>query len=157
MRFEQRKRPAHQPVFETLNTSTILFVTLCTKKRSPGLATPHVHHVLLSAWSSATNWVVGRYMIMPSHIHFFCAPRFFPCEPLRKWVSYWKRIFSQQWTDHAQPPEWHRDLWDTQLRRNESYIEKWNYVRMNPVRANLVAHPDAWPYQGELSFLPWIE
>ena len=41
------------------------------------------------------------------------------------------------------------------LRRDESYSEKWDYVRMNPVRAGLIADPDRWPYQGILNELPW--
>ena len=41
------------------------------------------------------------------------------------------------------------------LRRDESYSEKWDYVRMNPVRAGLTADPDHWPYQGALNELRW--
>jgi hypothetical protein len=41
------------------------------------------------------------------------------------------------------------------LRRGENYSDKWEYVRMNPVRAGLVADPDEWPYQGVLNELRW--
>lgn len=41
------------------------------------------------------------------------------------------------------------------MRSAESYDAKWEYVRANPVRAGLVADPDDWPYQGEISILPW--
>ena len=41
------------------------------------------------------------------------------------------------------------------LRQNESYSEKWDYVRKNPVRAGLIADPDHWPYQGVLNELDW--
>ena len=155
--FNTRTRPAHQPVFEHLDTSALLF-------------RHHLHRQSLSdsgigSHASGTRVGVGIYKQMVcwplchyafSH-PFFCAPSTFPCEPLRKWIGYWKRIFSREWSDNTPPPKWHRDLWDTQLRHGESYREKWEYVRMNPVRAKLVAHPDEWPYQGELSVLPWIE
>jgi putative transposase len=36
------------------------------------------------------------------------------------------------------------------LRNDESYSQKWEYVRENPVRAGLVVRADEWPYQGEL-------
>jgi hypothetical protein len=36
------------------------------------------------------------------------------------------------------------------LRSDESYAEKWNYVRENPVRAGLVRNASEWPYQGEI-------
>ena len=41
------------------------------------------------------------------------------------------------------------------LRQNESYSEKWDYVRHNPVRAGLANDADTWPYQGELNELRW--
>jgi putative transposase len=47
------------------------------------------------------------------------------------------------------------DFWDTQLRRQAHYNEKWEFVRENPVRAGLVHDPDDWPYQGELNHLWW--
>ena len=39
------------------------------------------------------------------------------------------------------------------MRDDESYTEKWIYVRENPVRAGLVARADDWPYQGEFVFI----
>ena len=55
------------------------------------------------------------------------------------------------------PPLWQRDCWDRQLRTGESYAQKWEYVRNNPVRKGLVANADDWPYQGELNVLEWHE
>ena len=40
-------------------------------------------------------------------------------------------------------------LFDHVLRSEESYGEKWLYVRDNPVRAGLVDDASDWPYQGE--------
>jgi hypothetical protein len=48
-----------------------------------------------------------------------------------------------------------RDAWDTRLRRDENYHDKWEYVRANPVRSGLAVCPEAWPYQGRMSILPW--
>ena len=36
------------------------------------------------------------------------------------------------------PPHWQKGLFDHVLRSGESYDEKWDYVRENPVRAGLV-------------------
>jgi putative transposase len=41
-------------------------------------------------------------------------------------------------------------LFDHVLRSDESYDEKWNYVKENPVRAGLVQIASEWPYQGEI-------
>ena len=50
---------------------------------------------------------------------------------------------------------WQRDHWDTQLRRGESYDEKWEYIRNNPVRHGYVNNADDWPFQGVLNELRW--
>jgi len=36
------------------------------------------------------------------------------------------------------------------LRGGESYAQKWQYVRENPVRAGLVTRPEDWPYFGRV-------
>ena len=45
---------------------------------------------------------------------------------------------------------WQRRFFDHVLRSDESYAQKWNYVRDNPVRAGLVAKAEDWPYAGEI-------
>lgn len=41
-------------------------------------------------------------------------------------------------------------FFDHVLRSHESYSQKWEYVRTNPVRAHLSKTPEEWPYQGEI-------
>jgi len=45
---------------------------------------------------------------------------------------------------------WQPGFFDHVLRSDESYNEKWNYVKENPVRAGLVQIASEWPYQGEI-------
>jgi putative transposase len=45
---------------------------------------------------------------------------------------------------------WQPGFFDHLLRTDESYGQKWEYVRMNPVRTGLVSTPEEWPYQGEI-------
>ena len=101
----------------------------------------------------ARAWRVGRYVIMPDHVHLFCAPA--DDVSLGRWVQFWKAMVSRWWPVPTQRPVWQRDHWDTQLRSPERYDEKWEYVRGNPVRAGFVADADAWPFQGELCRLEW--
>jgi hypothetical protein len=62
-------------------------------------------------------------------------------------------MLKQALAKHIAPPDkspiWQRGFFDHVLRSDESYAEKWNYVRANPVRAGLVNDPD-WPYAGEI-------
>lgn len=147
----QRSRPVHLPAFDSGNRAIIVFLTVCTKDRAPLLANRGIHEIILKSWQAAKHWRVGRYVIMPDHVHLFCAPATTPAEPLAGWVSFWKRMTSRA----AGANLWQRDFWDTQLRRHESYAAKWNYVRENPVRAGLVARAEAWAFQGELNSLAW--
>ncbi len=154
-RFPTRKRLAHPPVLTGGNRSVIVFLTVCSRDRRPVLACDDAHHSLRMAWTQAAWWSVGRYVVMPDHVHMFCAPSTYPPEPLRNWVRYWKSLVSKSWPRQAERPLWQADAWDTQLRRGESYEAKWLYVRENPVRAGCVSQPADWPYQGEIHVLPW--
>jgi hypothetical protein len=45
-------------------------------------------------------------------------------------------------------PHWQRGFFDHVLRSEESYGEKWQYVRENLVRAGLVKNWQDWPFLG---------
>jgi hypothetical protein len=47
-------------------------------------------------------------------------------------------------------PHWQKTFFDHLLGSSESYSEKWNYVRENPVRAGLVKAAAEWPFMGEI-------
>ena len=142
---------------ERHNRSTIIFITVCTKDRRPLLANPVCHNFLVTWWRQADRWLVGNYVILPDHLHLFCAPGSFPEMPLSAWVAYWKNGVARNWPGEKSGPIWQRDFWDTQLRIGESYKSKWEYVRQNPVRHNLTEFAEAWPYQGGLHLLDWNE
>jgi REP-associated tyrosine transposase len=119
-----------------------------------------MHAICLEVWSNAESlygWKVGRYVIMPDHVHFFCAPnRDF--QHLETFMGKWK-----EWTAkyaHRRHglwmPLWQAEFFDHMLRSNDSYEEKWNYVVQNPVRAGLVDTPSNWPYQGEVNDLRYL-
>lgn len=146
-----RKHPA-KGVQVSLSEPTIVFLTVCTEKRHPWVASAAAHALLLDAWKAADRWLVGRYVLMPDHVHLFCAPGDIETK-LEQWVRFWKSHVSRHSPDPAW--RWQANFWDTRLRRGENYTEKWEYVRENPVRAGLAATQDAWPYQGVIHELRW--
>ena len=152
-----RKTPAHLPVFEMHNRAVIVYLTVCTEKRKPILARDEAHALLVSAWRRAGTWTVGRYIIMPDHVHLFCSPARRDYPALKKWVQYWKALVSMEWPWLEDQTVWQKSFWDTQLRRGDNYSDKWKYVCRNPVRAGLCAMPEDWPYQGEMNILRWHE
>jgi putative transposase len=151
----QRKRPAHFPTVTLGFRSIIIFLTVCTRHRRPLLANDEAAGLILEAWQAANFWHVGRYVIMPDHIHLFCAPNTFPPRPLGKWIEFWRNQVTRAWPNRAHIPIWQREFWDRQLRRSESYAEKWQYVSNNPVRHAYVRRAEDWLYQGELNVLEW--
>ena len=155
MSVRERKGLPHFSSFESNNQSIIQYVTCTVANRRRVLAAADVHGLIVAVWRIADHWLIGRYVIMPDHIHFFCAPAVFPPTPLGRWMEFWRSRASKEWPRPEEKPIWQRDFFDRQLRSGESYSEKWNYIRENPVRAGLVASCTNWAYQGELYVLPW--
>jgi len=93
--------------------------------------------------------MVGRYVIMPDHAHFFAAPVHENQNALSVVIGRWK-----EWTAKrlAQGPIWQPEFFDHLLRSAESRSEKWDYIRENPVRAGLVQRADDWPFSGSVHF-----
>ncbi len=149
-----RKHPIHLAPLEVHNRSIIVFVTVCTAKRRKVLTSPSAREAIVAAWKSATAWLVGRYVIMPDHVHFFCSPNGIGAPSLEAWIRFWKSVVTRSLGEPG-GSIWQRHHWDRQLRRGESYGEKWQYVCRNPVRHGLVRDADEWPYQGELNELRW--
>jgi hypothetical protein len=90
-----RKRPAHFPSVTVGFRSIIIFLTVCTRHRKPLLANDETARLIVESWQTANFWRVGRYVIMPDHIHLFCAPNTFPPQPLKKWIEYWRNHVTQ--------------------------------------------------------------
>jgi len=150
-RFPDRKQPAHG-VHYVEGQPTIVFDAVCTKDRKQWLANDGVHLLLREVWSKATVWLVGRYLIMPDHIHLFAALAIDQIE-FKNWSKFWKSNFTQR-----HKVDEHRGQtsdWDTRMRTLEQYEEKWNYVRMNPVRQGLVERSEDWPFQGVQHYWRW--
>ncbi|NIL97820.1 MAG: hypothetical protein GTO62_12025, partial [Planctomycetales bacterium] len=101
-----------------------------------------VHEICVEVWRNGEQlygWYVGRYVLMPDHVHFFCTPSTDQTR-LQTFVGKWK-----EWTakyaagrHHIEMPLWQSQFFDHVLRSDESYEEKWQYIRDNPRRAGLV-------------------
>jgi putative transposase len=83
---------------------------------------------------------------MPDHVHLFVQGSL--DFVLAQWVRLLKRDLSN--VIPIDRPHWQNGFFDHLIRNSESYAQKWEYVRENPVRAGLVVTAEAWPYQGEL-------
>ena len=69
---------------------------------------------------------------------------------LGSWVGRLKQALAKHIALAAAAPMWQRGFFDRVLGSDESYSQKWNYVRENPVRAGLVKNANDWRYAGEI-------
>jgi REP element-mobilizing transposase RayT len=126
----------------------LYFVTFNTHERRTFLANACVHEALIRfAHKGEMQGIgVGRYVIMPEHVHLFVRGNL--DFSLKQWVRLLKRVLSKRIS--SAPPHWQSGFFDHLIRHSESYAEKWEYVRQNPVRAGLVQNAEEWPWQGEI-------
>ncbi len=127
--------------------TAIWFVTVLSQERLPWIALSNVQHSLQAAWLITPEWRVGHYLLMPSVLHFFCAP----CQagaPFDAWMRAWQRRFVQRAASSAW--RWQSDHWDCRLGPEECYGGRWEFLRHHPVREGIVSAPEEWPHQGRL-------
>jgi REP-associated tyrosine transposase len=150
-----RRPPRLQELFS--NRQPFYFVTFNTYKRLHLLARPEIHDAFrdFCCWAEERGIAAGRYVLMPDHVHLFV----FISEQditLEKWIQSLRSVIGKKLIRLGiEKPHWQEGFFDHLLRSSESYSEKWEYVRMNPVRAGLSKIPEDWPYQGEIMSLPF--
>ncbi len=93
-------------------------------------------------------------MLMPDHLHLFVALG--DLLTLSEWMKALKNSLSKSLrTLGIASPHWQKGFFDHVLRSSESYSQKWEYVRDNPVRAGFVRSWQDWPYCGEVCQLEY--
>jgi putative transposase len=141
----------------------IYFVTCCTAGRAPILNNNQVHEAFrkFAAIGVQRDIYVGRYVLMPDHLHAFV--RFgagysvgvrslnSECSAVSSWMKSLKNALSKTLNERSFPaPHWQKGFFDHVLRSSESYHHKWLYVAENPVRHGLVSHREIWEFGGEI-------
>jgi putative transposase len=124
----------------------IYFVTACTVERRKSLAHPAVHKALIEFANDgpAHGAWLGRYVLMPDHLHAFVALDDEKIT-LGKWMKSLKNTLSKTLRARKiSSPHWQKTFFDHVLRTSESYTEKWEYVHANPARAGLVQRAEDW-------------
>ena len=167
----------------------VFFITTGTHQRQPILANAKIVSILVEEWTQALQlhgWAIGRYVVMPNHVHFFCAPVTGVnasvagigdpghkggdpghkdgnpgYKDLSGFIQQWKQWTSKRIIRECSPdgpsglqrfaaPIWQAEFFDHLIRSQDSYRQKWDYVRQNPVRAGLVKNPEDWLWQGQI-------
>jgi REP element-mobilizing transposase RayT len=103
----------------------IYFITTCVANRRPLLANVSAHEILREEWAGLRarhGWAVGRYVVMPDHVHFFVAPE--PASPkqLKTVIGKWKEWTAKRVLRAADgtAPLWQPEFFDHLVRSDES-------------------------------------
>src|SRR5690348_4231108 len=101
---------SHLPHLRPFQKQPIVFLTVCAHERRPILANEHAHTVMRSIWTMAAGlygWFVGRYVVMPDHVHLFVRAAS-DARPMARWIQAWKSLSSRAITvrTNCEPPIW---------------------------------------------------
>jgi REP element-mobilizing transposase RayT len=138
-------------------STPIYFLTACAAGRRSVLANRTALDCLTEIWRKSAlfdGWLVGRFVLMPDHVHVFASPAV-EAKDRQAWLKVWKSLSARRLMKEfgVAAPFWQSDTFDHILRSAESYTQKWDYVRNNPVRAGHVIRPEDWPWSGEIHSL----
>ncbi|HYU45746.1 MAG TPA: hypothetical protein VEK84_06165 [Terriglobales bacterium] len=141
----RRDLPHHQ------KADCVLFVTFCklTKDPLPEAARSLVLQHCLHDHGSKLRMHVA--VVMPEHVHLLLTPlrdeRGWPY-PLRNLLKLIKGTSARSVNKFLgrEGPVWQEESFDRVLRSWESFEEKREYIRQNPVRRRLVERPDDYPW-----------
>jgi REP element-mobilizing transposase RayT/mono/diheme cytochrome c family protein len=139
----QRKKLPHERPLWLRPEDEIFFITVCCTPRGKNqLCYSKIASAIFDSveFRNRNNiWYARLVCLMLDHLHALIS---FPYErPMKQIIVDWKRFLATELKI-----EWQRDFFDHRLRKEESYREKADYIRANPVRAGLVTQPEEWPY-----------
>jgi putative transposase len=145
------------------------YLTICVEGRQKVLANENIYQRFVSFLLDSPQryrWWPKQFMLMPDHVHLIVHQGQAPIA-LGQWIKALKAVvglsrFSGPSRQQAfcRPGaltgrtawHWQTGFFDHVLRSQESEDEKWQYIYMNPVRADLVNRPEDWPYGGEIIY-----
>jgi len=137
------KPPRLSLIFQRFN-APVYFVTFNTHTRTRLLAKPEVHKAFVTYCRRAADFRigVGRYVIMPDHIHLFVCFGVGCTTTLSTWVKGLKRELDRVLLSMGHQPVklpgqklssfWQPGFDDHLLRSDESYAAKWDYCTRIP-------------------------
>ena len=121
----------------------VFFITInCAVRGENSLDLPEVAKPLLDGmkvYQEQQKWWIHLALVMPDHLHMLTTLGIQYAMPktISDWKRYWARRLGIKWQD---------DFFDHRIRSEEQYVEKYDYIRLNPVRKGLVKTPEEWPY-----------
>ncbi len=140
-----RQKLPHEPPAWIRDGDPFFITICCTPRGTSQLCNPVTAGIIFESVRfrhSRQDWYVHLLLLMPDHLHALIS---FPGDRAMKTViSNWKEIIAKK-----AGVSWQRDFFDHRIRDDRSYVEKADYIRMNPVRKNLISDATLWPFVWE--------
>jgi len=134
-----RKTLNHAPPFR--NGAISFFVTVCAAERGGCTFVDNSDVVIEAARRRHVDgtWSLSLFLVMPDHFHMLVTES--PSVPLARAIADFKRYLA---TFHGL--SFQRGFFDTRIRDDEHYAEKWRYIVNNPVAKGIARTPREWPH-----------
>ena len=141
----QRKTLPHR-VPEWVDRDDHWFITICCTSRGENqLANASTFRILAESLrfrEARGDLKVAILTAMPDHLHFICQINHY--RGMSKMIKDLKGYIAK-----TEGVRWQEGYFDHRLRNPSEYLDKYAYVRRNPVRAGFCATPEDWPYNLE--------
>lgn len=136
-----RKPMNHRGPFSVDVSEAVYFITIAAAERGSSVLTDKAATILDAArfYQSAGKWMLHLFLIMPDHIHMLVHVS--PDMPLADVIGHWKVYLTTRYKIQFQ-----KNFFDTRIRDEEHFAEKWKYICRNPVVRGLVDSPRKWPH-----------
>ncbi|WP_449243775.1 REP-associated tyrosine transposase [Desulfobacca acetoxidans] len=97
------------------------------------------------------HWLLFAAVIMPDHVHLLAQPMATPDDEytnLGKIIKSIKSYSARQINRlrDQQGSVWQPERYDRIVRNDAEFLEKWQYIRNNPIKAGLAVHPEDYPW-----------
>jgi putative transposase len=142
------------------------FITCSCYRRLPLLASVRAKNLFVKILGEVRDrygFLLFGYVVMPEHIHLLISepPKRTPStvlQVLKQRVSRRMRRKTRRRTsgaqlnllfgrlDHTLPQFWQPRFYDFNVWSQKKFVEKLQYMHMNPVKRKLVTHPKDWPW-----------
>ena len=139
--YPSRKILDHRGPVSVCTTDTVYFITIAAKERGTTVLIDNAEAILASArfYQRTMKWFLYLFLIMPDHIHMLV--HIPPERTLADVIGHWKSFLATQHDIRFQV-----NFFDTRIRDQEHFAEKWNYICRNPVAKGLVKTAREWQH-----------
>src|ERR1700682_982335 len=150
------RQPIHLPA-QNYRGKRLYFVTICTEHRRPVFADRQEGHSVIShllTHAAQNDFLLHAFCAMPDHLHFLAEGTMDDSDLLELAGSFKQRT-GFEYRRHSAETLWQKRFYDYILRRSDPIEAVACYIWMNPIRKNLCAAPEQYPFSGS-QIIDWM-